>query len=118
MELNKHLEMKNTIDFIKLDDGGLGAINFNNMIPVMESNYTLIDLNLPTKNREDRLYQKLLKEQLAWLNSNYIQIRKKSTNLYNLYKNNKLPSNVKNRCCHFSLLEEKCKEYNQKLLSV
>ena len=30
----KHKEMKNTIDFLKIKDGQLGAINFNNMIPV------------------------------------------------------------------------------------
>ena len=34
----------------------------------------------------------------------------KSKLLYNLYKNDKLPTNVKNRCCNFILLEEKCKE--------
>ncbi len=30
----KHQKMKNNIDFIKLSGGKLGAINFNNMIPV------------------------------------------------------------------------------------
>lgn len=30
----KHLSMKNTLDFYRLDSGKLGAINFNNMIPV------------------------------------------------------------------------------------
>ena len=30
----KHLKMKNTMDFFKIDNGKLGAINFNNMIPV------------------------------------------------------------------------------------
>ena len=30
----KHLKLKNKLDFLKLDDGNLGAINFNNMIPV------------------------------------------------------------------------------------
>ena len=30
----KHLKMKNKIDFLKIDNGKLGAINFNNMIPV------------------------------------------------------------------------------------
>jgi len=35
----KHLKMKETIDFMKLDNGNLGAINFNNMIPVSEKFY-------------------------------------------------------------------------------
>ena len=30
----KHVEMKNTIDFLKIDNGNLGAINFNNMMPI------------------------------------------------------------------------------------
>lgn len=30
--------MKNQIDFIKIDDGKLGAINLNNMIPVNNEN--------------------------------------------------------------------------------
>lgn len=34
-----------------------------------------------------------------------------SKTLYNLYVNNKLPDNVKNRCCNFILLEEKCDLY-------
>lgn len=40
--------MKNTIDFFKIKDGELGAVNFNNMIPVNENNYSLVDLNKET----------------------------------------------------------------------
>ena len=36
---NKHLTMHNTIDFLKIKNGELEAINFNNMIPVMNDNY-------------------------------------------------------------------------------
>ena len=36
----KHLKMKNDIDFYKLSNGKLGAINFNNMIPVPDGSYT------------------------------------------------------------------------------
>ena len=32
----KHKKMKNTLDFFKIKDGELGAVNFNNMIPVKE----------------------------------------------------------------------------------
>ena len=32
----KHLKMKTKLDFLKLDGGKLGAINFNNMLPVKE----------------------------------------------------------------------------------
>lgn len=37
----------------------------------------------------------------------------KSKLLYNLYKNDNLPKNVKDRCCNCILLEEKCREYNK-----
>ena len=109
----KHKKMKNKLDFLKIDNGELGAVNFNNMIPVLEKCYCLVNLNKKTLTLEEYKYQKLLKEQLAWLNSNYIQIYNKSYKLYQLYNNGKLPDNIKNRCCNFKLLEEKCKKYKK-----
>ena len=41
----KHQIMKNNIDFFKIDNGTLGVINFNNMIPVYKDNYDVITLN-------------------------------------------------------------------------
>lgn len=109
----KHKKMKNTIDFLKIKDGELGAVNFNNMIPVYKSNYYLIDLNRKVTSLEDIKYQKLLREQLDWLNSNYDQVKNKSFKLYMLYTNKKLPENIRKRCCDFKLLEEKCFDYNK-----
>ena len=109
----KHKTMKNTIDFLKIKNGELGAVNFNNMIPVNENNYTLVDLYKKTLTLEELKYQKLLVEQLNWLNSNYYQVKNKSFKLYQLYNTNKLPDNIKVRCCNFKLLEKKCLEYNK-----
>lgn len=109
----KHKSMKNTIDFFKIKNGELGAVNFNNMIPVTKENYTLVDLHKETLTLAELKYQKLLRDQLSWLNANYIQVKNKSFKLYNLYNLGKLPSNIKNRCCNFKLLEEKCLEYNR-----
>ena len=111
----KHIKMKNTVDFFKIKGGELGAINFNNMIPVKENNYHLIDLSADTLNSSEAKYKKLLREQLDWLNTNYVQVKKKAIKLYNLYNNQQLPQNVKSRCCNFKLLEEKCLEYNENL---
>lgn len=108
----KHKRMKNMLDFFKIQDGELGAVNFNNMIPVTEKNYTIIDLNNEVLTISELQYQKLLKEQLSWLNANYYQVKNKSYRLYKLYNNDKLSKNIKNRCCNFKLLEEKCNEYN------
>ncbi|MCI9040146.1 MAG: type III toxin-antitoxin system ToxN/AbiQ family toxin [Clostridia bacterium] len=108
----KHKHMKNTLDFFKIKDGELGAVNFNNMIPVSERNYSLVDLDKQRSSSAELKYQKLLTEQLNWLNANYIQIKNKSFKLYTLYNNEKLPLKIKERCCNFKLLEEKCVEYN------
>ncbi len=104
---------KNTIDFLKIKNGELGAVNFNNMIPVNENNYSLVDLNKETLTVAELKYQKLLREQLDWLNANYKQVKNKSLKLYQLYSNKKLPENIRARCCNFKLLEEKCAEYNK-----
>ena len=109
----KHKKMKNKLDFFKIKNGELGAVNFNNMIPVDSSNYSLIDLNNENVDIEKLKYQKLLKEQLDWLNSNYNQLKNKSSKLYNLYNLGKLPKSIKTRCCNFKLLEEKCMEYKK-----
>lgn len=73
--------MKNTIDFFKIDNGNLGVINFNNMIPVKFNNYVLIDLDKKDLSSKEKKYQKLLKEQLLWLNEIYIQVKNKSFKL-------------------------------------
>ena len=103
----KHLKMKNTLDFFKIKNGELGAINFNNMIPINKKYYKVIDVNTKKEILQDEKYRELLYDQLNWLNENYIQVKNKSLKLYNLYKNNKLPDSLRNRCCNFPLLEEK-----------
>lgn len=105
--------MRNTIDFFKIDGGKLGAVNFNNMIPVKKENYKVIYFNeMNLRNISSRKYQELLKDRLSWLNKNYIQIMSKSYKLYNLYNTKRLSKNIFDRCCNFKLLEEKCELYN------
>lgn len=108
----KHKNMKNTLDFFKIKNGELGAVNFNNMIPVNKNNYSLVNLNKETLTISELKYQKLLREQLARLNANYQQVKNKSFKLYQLYNEGRLPQNIKSRCCNFKLLEEKCTKYN------
>ena len=112
-DLKQAIQDKYNIIHNKIKDGELGAVNFNNMIPVNESNYSLVDLNKETLTIAELKYQKLLREQLDWLNANYKQVKNKSFKLYQLYNNGKLPENIKARCCNFKLLEEKCIEYNK-----
>lgn len=107
----KHLTMEDGVDFIKIDKGRLGAINFNNMIPVIKESYHKVDVN----DVDNINYKKMLIKQLRWLNRYYITICDKAKLLYDLYKNNRLNLKVRKRCCNFILLEEKCIKYNVKI---
>ena len=49
----KHSKLKNTLDLIKIENGTYGVVNFNNMIPVMDKNYVIFDLNKKTENRAE-----------------------------------------------------------------
>lgn len=109
----KHKNLKNTLDLIKIKNGEYGVVNFNNMIPVTSNNYIVFDLNKKTTNKKEMFRIILMNNQLRWLTSNKKDIYTKSKLLYNLYKDDKLPKNVKDRCCNFPLLEEKCKKYNK-----
>ena len=112
---SKHKTLKNTIDLLKINNGIYGVINFNNMIPVIKNSYIEFDLNKKTDNKDEKQRIMLLRNQLRWLTANKKEVIKKSKLLYNLYKNNKLPKNVKDRCCNFILLEEKSKMYKEDL---
>ena len=46
----KYKTIKNTLDLINIDNGDLGVINFNNMVPVTNKNYVLFDLNKKCEN--------------------------------------------------------------------
>lgn len=109
----KHLRMKNKIDFYKLDNGKLGAINFNNMIPVIEGEYYIIDMNVKGLKRGEKQYKILLSNQLRWLNRYGKSLRENALNLYNKKVENRLPKKINERCCDFKLLEEKCREYKK-----
>lgn len=110
----KHLKLKTKIDFLKLDNGKLGAINFNNMLPVTEKNIIKLDLDKECLTKSEEKYTKLLKEQIYWLNRNDEKLYVRSKKLYDKYLNGTLDKNIAKRCCNFKLLEEKCKEYKRK----
>lgn len=108
----KYLKMHDNVDFLKLKNGELGAVNFNNMLPVTLNNVIMIDLDSKTSVKKEELYRKMLKEQLYFLNRRRASLYRKASNLYLNYMNKKLPTSIYNRCCNFPLLEEKWREYN------
>ena len=101
----KHLNM-HSLDIYKIQDGKLGIINFNNMIPVLDGCYHLLDI----ANEEEK-YKFLLYNQSRDINRNHEKIGKIAKKLYSMYINNHLPEHIKSRCCDFLLLEEKSKDY-------
>lgn len=115
---SKHLKMRNTLDFIRIDEGKYGAINFNNMIPIKRDCYEIINLNEKCNSKKEKQYQDLLINQYTWLNINMRLVKNKAANLYKLYMENKLASNIKKRCCNYPLLEEKCDLYQKKTVNV
>lgn len=112
----KHKTMKTTLDFLKIDNGNLGAINFNNMLPVTNKNIIKLDLDKICFTKQEQKYTKMLKEQLFWLNRNNEKIFNRSKKLYDKYIDGTLNQNINKRCCNFKLLEEKCIEYNKNKL--
>lgn len=108
----KHVRLKAKLDFLKIDGGKLGAINFNNMLPVTEANIIKIDLDKECLTETEKKYTKLLKEQLFWLNRNDEKLFGRSKKLYDKFIEGTLDKFTLARCCNFKLLEEKCKEYN------
>ena len=109
----KHLKMKNQIDFIKINSGKWGAINLNNMIPVHHSLATKVDPNHLQRTYNIQAYGNLLQNQLTWCNLNKSLIISKAEKLYYSVINNKCK--IAQRCCDFSLLEQKCQEYSIQL---
>ena len=63
----KHKTMSEKIDFIKLRDGELGAINLNNMLPVLESEIIQFDID-GLKKINPKEYNKFI-DQVRELNS-------------------------------------------------
>lgn len=111
---SKHLQMKNQIDFLKIKDGVLGAINFNNMIPVPANCLTKVEMHIiETDSKADIEYKNLLSKQLSWCNSNRAIILKQAKKLYNIITSDKAWDSLLNRCCKFPINEITCLEYSK-----
>lgn len=108
----KHKKMKNGKDFRKINNGLYGAINFNNMIPVLDS--ALIEIDIA--NIADVKYRRLLQNQYNSIKADEKGILKTAENLRklifgaetNLSAYDKV---IKQRCCDLVLLEEKYIEW-------
>ena len=108
----KHLHMKNQMDFLKINEGKWGAINFNNMIPVPSECLKKVDFRLSDMDsKADRDYKNLLANQLSWCNSHREVILKRSEKLYRTVVEGKARDFLRERCCNFKRDEELCLEF-------
>ena len=113
-----NLNMKSHTDIILIDDGKMGIINLNDMIPVPKAmkDKLLTEVEYKTNvndGKEIVKYKNLIQDQINWCNKtdNKKIILKKALRTYNLY--DKLPNNnkLKQRCCNFKNLEKMCTAY-------
>ncbi len=94
------------LDIWKISYGELGIVNFNNMVPCPDSVLTEL---LPIVS--DEKYKLLLEKQISSINADRVDLLNKVKRFRNKYENDLLPIHIKDRCCDFQLLEEKCDEY-------
>lgn len=108
----KHIHMKNQVDFLKIDGGKLGAINFNNMIPVPMSCLNKVDVHIrPNDTPDDIRYKNLLANQLSWCTRHEAAIQHQAQRLYDMVVNGKAWDSLLNRCCDFANDEIRCCQY-------
>ena len=108
----KHLKMSSkAVDIFKINNGKLGIVNINNMIPTPKK-----CLTEAIANTVDPIYKNLLITQTAFLNSNKRKLLNKVEQFQTLFSEGHLPQNILDRCCNYPLLEKKCQEYIDKYL--
>ena len=109
----KHKKMKNTKDFRKIDGGTLGAINLNNMIPVIDE--ALIPLSFDEIT--DVKYRELLRRQYKAVTIDEKNIISSATKLYKIACTDDAAltaydRTIKERCCNFDYLVTLIESYN------
>lgn len=106
----KHLKFSNNaIDIFKIDDGKLGIVNINNMIPTP---LKCLKEVLPTVT--DVAYRNLIQDQLTYINKKKKVLLSKVKQFQLRYRNQTLNDRILARTCNFPLLEEKYREYKIK----
>ena len=109
---------KNSIDFMRIideskkDSNGMGkiigALNFNNMLPVCESVITHINIQISKKDSPQTAnFKKLLTHQLDWCQKNEDKLLSHANKTYvavTQYADKN--RNLTRRCCDFKKLEE------------
>lgn len=102
-----HSRIKPGRHIMKLNDGQLGLLGFNNMIPVHESAIISFDID----KEPDAKYSELLKRQVAFINRHKADVLDHASKTYYgvASKKNKFLLGI---CCDFKKLERACGQYD------
>lgn len=93
---------------LKLSNGMLGIMGFNNMIPVPEAELLAFDIAA----EPDEKYRALLYNQLSWCNKIAEQIAHKAKKVY-INETSGAVESYKRICCDFKALEAACLRYGK-----
>lgn len=102
-----HANLKSNGPVLKLDEGRLGIMGFNNMIPVRD--ICLVEFDI--QQEPDPRYRALLYKQLAYCDKAYDVICNRARTVYDKTVNGDIPL-YNQVCCDFRNLEIACKRYN------
>ena len=97
---DKHKQMKEGVDFIKIKD--YAVINLNNMIPVPDSQIVDIDIN----KEKNASYRYLLQAESREVNKQKNRIRKNAEIVYSHKKHNGVSTPLAKRTNNFELLDQ------------
>lgn len=102
----KHKKMQEGVDFIKIKD--YAVININNMIPVPDGEFALVDVN----GISDPHYKYLLQAESREINRQKNRIFKNADIVYKHRLRNGDNSPLGKRTNNFVVLERACKKFN------
>jgi len=106
---------KENLTFFPLDECRLGGINLNNMIPVVDGVYKIVDFEIIPKDSErTRMRKKRFSEQNEIINQHAKHIKRKARILYNLKTSDVLYPNYDKITCDFKKLELIASKYKKK----
>ena len=95
----KHISMKNSIDFLRIFDGEklIGVMNLNNMIPVDETVISVLRVKPENSDKpEEAAYKRLCAKELDWIQKNHDVIIHRAQKLYRIMMSGKASYGLKN----------------------
>lgn len=102
-----HANLKPGRHILKLDEGRLGLLGFNNMIPVPDSALIQFDID----NEPDEKYAELLRRQASYINRNKAAVYSHASSTY-FHVVTKKTDFLRGISCNFPKLEKACDQYN------